>query len=143
MKLSVYLFFIWLIIEGILRKWVFPNLATHLFFVKYLLLLIPIFYFVSSGVKISKKEYPFYILVLLYLVWGFFEIANPRLTNDLRVKFLGIMIHFAFIPLVYIVPFVLNSKNKILKRTKNTCYSINTNFYTWDNSILLSFNKLY
>ena len=118
MKISVYLFFIWLIAEGILRKWVFPSLATELFFVKYILLVVPLLYFVSNGVKISKKEYPFYILILLYLVWGFFEIANPRLTNDLRVKLLGVMIHFAFIPLVYIVPFVLNSKPKVLNVLK-------------------------
>jgi len=118
-KLSLYFFLLWFILEGIFRKWIAPEYSTSLFFVKYGILLGPFIHFISKGIKISKKEYPFYWIILLYLFWGLLEVLNPRLTTDLRVKILGLMIHFSFIPLIYVIPKLLNNKSAIINLFKS------------------------
>lgn len=117
-KLSVYLFMIWLIIEGALRKWFLPEYSSYIFLFKYLILLCPVFHFLTYGVSIKKRDYPFYPFIILYLMWGIFELINPLVTNDIRVKLLGIMVHFAFIPLLYFVPLLLNDTDKIVRLFK-------------------------
>lgn len=114
-KFSIYFFLLWFVLEGIFRKWILPEYSTYLFFVKYFILIGPILHFGFKGIHISKKEYPFYGVILIYVFWGILEIANPRVTNDLRVKVLGLMVHFSFIPLLYIIPQFIKSKQDILK----------------------------
>jgi len=112
---TVYLFLCWFIIEGVLRKWVFPDHSSHIFLFKYLILLCPMLYFIKRGVRLKKKEYPFYVLLLLYLMWGFLELLNPRISSSFELKVLGVMVHYSFIPLIYFIPFMLDSKEKIFK----------------------------
>jgi hypothetical protein len=114
-KISIYLFLIWFMVEGALRKWVFPQYSSHIFLFKYIILICPIFHFIINRAIIKKRDYPFYSIILIYLIWGFLEVLNPRITTDLRVKILGIMVHYAFIPLIYFVPLMLNRTDKILR----------------------------
>lgn len=115
-KFSFYCFLVSLLLEGILRRWVVPaGLSTPVFFIKHLLLVGPYFYFFTRGVRITKRDYPFLGLVLAYVVWGSFEVLNFRATSDVRVQVLGFITHFWFIPLVFLVPMVFNTEEKILK----------------------------
>lgn len=121
-KLLSYFFFVWLLLEGIFRKWILPGYATELFFVKHLLLLGSYFYIFTKGIRISKRDYPFFGLLLTYLVWGVFEAINFRVTTDFRVQILGLITHFWFVPLVFLIPMVFDTEEKILKFFKATAY---------------------
>jgi hypothetical protein len=114
-KLSIYLFMLWFIIEGALRKWFLPNYSSHIFLFKYIILLCPLFYFLKQGIRLNKHEYPFYASILIYILWGMFEVLNPVVSSDIKVKVLGVMIHYSFIPLIYIIPQMFSNKDKLFK----------------------------
>ena len=122
-KLCFYFFFLWLLLEGIFRKWILPsNLSTPAFFVKHLILVVPYFYLFTRGLRITKRDYPFLGLLLCYLVWGLLEAFNFRATSDFRVQILGLITHFWFLPLIFLVPMVFNTEEKILKFFKAIAY---------------------
>jgi hypothetical protein len=122
-KFCFYFFFLWLLLEGIFRKWILPsNLSTPTFFVKHLILLGPYFYLFTRGLRITKRDYPFLGLLLCYLVWGLLEAFNFRATSDFRVQILGLITHFWFLPLIFLVPMVFNKEEKILKFFKAIAY---------------------
>lgn len=121
-RLLSYFFFSWLLLEGIFRKWIMPNYSTELFFVKHFLLLGPYFYMFTRRIKISKKHYPFLGLLLAYFAWGILEAINFRVTTDFRVQILGLITHFWFVPLIFLVPMVLDTEGKISKFFKITSY---------------------
>ena len=99
-ELTVYIFLIWLILEGAFRKWVFPEYSSQIFLLKYILIACPIFHFLVNSSNIKKKDYPFFAVLMIYFLWGIFQTINPIATKDIRVKTLGLMIHYAFIPLL-------------------------------------------
>lgn len=121
-RLSSYFFFSYLLLEGIFRKWILPEYSTPLFFVKHIVLVGPYFYLFTRGFKITKKDYPFLGLLLLYLIWGVLEALNFRVTTDLRVKILGLITHFWFVPLVFLIPLLLNTEERILRFFKSVGY---------------------
>lgn len=123
-KFCFYFFFLWLLLEGIFRKWILPsNLSTPAFFVKHLILVGPYFYLFTRGLRITKRDYPFLGLLLCYLAWGLFEAFNFRATSDFRVQVLGLITHFWFLPLIFLVPMVFNTEEKILKFFKVIAYA--------------------
>lgn len=122
-RLSSYFFFLYLLLEGIFRKWIMPEYSTPLFFVKHIALVGPYFYLFTRGVKITKKDYPFLGILLCYLIWGVLEALNFRVTTDLRVQILGLITHFWFVPLIFLVPALLNTEGKILRFFKVIAYT--------------------
>jgi hypothetical protein len=122
-KLLSYFFFVWLLLDGVFRKWILPNYATELFFVKHFLLMGPYFYLLTRGVKISKRHYPFLGLLLTYFIWGILETFNFRVTTNFLVQILGLIVHFWFVPLIFLVPVVFDTEEKILKLFKIITYT--------------------
>jgi len=114
-KKLLILFFIWIILEGVFRKWLLNSYATPIFFIKYLIIAFSaLLYFIKNN-RISNKEYPFLSLILIYIVWCLFEIFNFRITSDYLVKALGLLVHFAFVPFIFLIPKYFNSNERIIK----------------------------
>jgi hypothetical protein len=113
-RLLSYSFFVWLLLEGAFRKWFFPGLSSYIFFVKHMILIGPYLYILSSGIRIPKRYYPFLGLLLLYVTWGVLEAFNFRVTTDFRVQALGLITHFWFIPLIFLVPAVFDTEERII-----------------------------
>jgi len=114
--LFIILFFILLLCEGIFRKWLLNSYSTPIFFIKYIFLFISfLFFYFERKINISRKSYPFIPVLFLYILWCIFEIFNFRITADYRVKILGLIIHLSFILLIFIVPYYLNSKQKLIR----------------------------
>ncbi|MGQ0792570.1 MAG: O-antigen ligase family protein [Deltaproteobacteria bacterium] len=121
-RLLSYFFFVWLLLEGVFRKWVLPEMATALFFVKHLLLAGPYFYMFTRGIKVSRAYYPFLGIVLAYVLWGALESLNFRVTTNFRVQALGFITHFYFVPLIFLIPMLLDSQERILRFLKMIPY---------------------
>ena len=114
-KKLLILFFIWIFLEGIFRKWLLNSYATPIFFIKYLIIAFAALIYFTNKNKVSNQDYPFFFLILIYITWCFIEIFNFRITSNYIVKGLGLITHFAFIPLIFLVPKYLNNKDKFIK----------------------------
>jgi len=78
------------------------------------LLIGPFIRCVTSNEKITKRDYPFFVILILYFIWGFIESANFTLTSNVIVKALGFITHYWFISLIFLIPVFLNDEKKIL-----------------------------
>lgn len=115
MRLSLYIFFVWFILEGAVRKWFLTSYSSYIFFVKYFLLLIPCIHVIKRGLKLNRNQYPFIWIILLYIFLCILETLNPRGTTDIRVKILGLLLNLSFIPLIYFVPIIFFRREQVKK----------------------------
>jgi hypothetical protein len=104
-KLMV-LFFVYLIVEGALRKWLFPEASAELYVLKDGILLVAFIAFVSTNVHVSlsylrRDELALWMLWLIFLL-GFFLLRNPSLA---RVA--GLRYYLAPLPLLLLVPYAI------------------------------------
>ena len=109
-------FFFYMILEGVLRKWIFPNLSTQIYFIKdFFLLLI---YLVAIKYNfIFKLKYTkfFTIIVILFSLIGF---AGYDFNKQGIISYiLGLRSYWLFMPLFLIVIHVFN-QNDIIKFIK-------------------------
>lgn len=104
---------LWLLLEGVFRKWLLPSLATPLFAIKYVLFgLTYLTYFISKP-YLPKIRYLFQLFLVLFLVYtALHTIYNP-LKVSLLVTIFGYINYFFFVPLILIVPAYFNSLEKI------------------------------
>ena len=115
-RLSVTCFFLWLLLEGIFRKWLLNDYASPLFFIKHLFLIGPFIRILTDvRYKITKSDYPFIFLIFLYIGWGIIEFLNFRVTESLIVKILGFVTHYWFISLIFIIPNYLKTDKKLIR----------------------------
>jgi hypothetical protein len=90
------------ILEGILRKWVFPQAANLIYFVKDFILIISYYkYFLVSGGAI--KKHPINYFILLLAIWSLIQVFNPDLGSPI-VGFFGLRAYLLYIPLMWMVP---------------------------------------
>lgn len=104
---------LWLLLEGVFRKWLLPSLATPLFAIKYVLFgLTYLTYFISKP-YLPKIRYLFQLILVLFLVYtAIHTIYNP-LKVSLLVTIFGYINYFFFLPLILIVRVYFNSFEKI------------------------------
>lgn len=106
-----------LILEGALRKWVFPGLQEAIYLAKDLVLAGA--YLRFFGEKIIHHERLFLshqlnpFLALLFF-WGLAEAFNPYLPN-LLVGAFGLKAYFYYIPLFYILPELFSAKQGLIQ----------------------------
>ncbi len=112
---GVILFYIWILLEGALRKWVVPGLSTPLFFVKYAILAVLLFYFIGNKEKASRTSAPYLIMVIFYLFYCLLEQFNMNVTNTPVVGLIGLAVHLGFVPLVLILPRIITRTEQIDK----------------------------
>ncbi len=110
---AFYFFFLYLIFQGAFRKWLFPSLGTAIYLMQYVIAFA--FYF-SSKAKNSLNQYEekpaFISLLLIYLGYAVLEMLNFRGTDIFFVQIYGLVMHFAFVPMVFNIPKVLESEEK-------------------------------
>ncbi|MCB9365440.1 MAG: hypothetical protein H6587_12785 [Flavobacteriales bacterium] len=114
---------IWIVIDGVFRKWVFPQWSTPIFAVKYLLFSLTYLLFLAKTnfrLPYLKKSYQLFI-VLLFL-WCFLSFVNPSYKTSWLVKLFGLINYVFFIPLLLIVPHYFNSTNFFEKTIRFLAY---------------------
>jgi hypothetical protein len=104
------------ILEGAVRKWFLPSASELVYFYKdFLMIVIIISYFtkrrkVTFLVKHDLKI--FSILVVAFALYAVAAISNPKLPHPL-IGLLGVKAYLLYIPLVFLVPRMFTSKEKL------------------------------
>ena len=116
MKKCLVIFFIYLFLEGVLRKWVIPNVpSTLLYSIKYLLLIIiTILYLFQRHNGLEKISTPF---DKAYTIYGFMVIFSAIgitfLINGYIVGGITIIQYLSPIILIYALPVWIDSKHRL------------------------------
>lgn len=104
---------LWLLLEGVFRKWLIPSLATPLFAIKYVLFgLTYLTYFITKPYMPNIRYFFQLILVVFAIYTILHSIYNP-LKVSILVTVFGYINYFFFVPLVLMVPAYFNSFSKI------------------------------
>ena len=108
-------FFFWtlMIFEGMVRKWIFPSLSTHLQVTRDFLPCIALFvYFANEPSKNTlKKIMPsgvILLILMLYVVTAFIATVNSA-QYSVAIPLLGLRTHFAYFPLAILTPLLLSN----------------------------------
>ena len=116
MKKCLILFFIYLFIEGVLRKWILPGVSGALLYsVKYLLLLIiAVFYLFQRYNGLEKVSTP---LDKVYKIYGFIVVFSAIcitfLVNGYIVGGITIVQYLSPIILISVMPVIIDSKQRL------------------------------
>jgi hypothetical protein len=108
-----------IIIEGVLRKWVLPQASDAIYFLKDLLLFAAYisYYFKSKYHQIIiNKKFNEVFTQIIYFLFGIclIQAFNPSL-GSVFVGFFGIKNYLFYIPLVWMLPNLFNSKEELYK----------------------------
>jgi len=122
LKRLVLYFFFYMILEGVLRKWIFPSLSTQIYFVKDIFLiiiyLIALKYDLMFKLKYSKL---FIVFIIAISLFGF--IGYDLSKNGIISYILGLRSYWLFLPLFLIIVHLYN-KNDLIKLIKLNLYLI-------------------
>ena len=122
LKRLVLYFFFYMILEGVLRKWIFPSLSTQIYFVKDIFLiiiyLIALKYDLMFKLKYSKS---FIVFIIVISLFGF--IGYDLSKNGIISYILGLRSYWLFLPLFLIIVHLYN-KNDLIKLIKLNLYLI-------------------
>ena len=126
-KQLIYLFFIYMILEGVLRKWLFPNYSFQIYLLKDFFLII--IYILSFKYKLlwkSKFSKFFTAFAVLITVPSFFiyELNNIGVLSFL----LGIKSYWFFMPLAFILAHTF-TYNDVISFCKKNLYFIVPYFF--------------
>jgi hypothetical protein len=105
------------VIEGVLRKWVFPQASELIYFLKEFVLVgayINYYAFSKLGQKYFFKKSLFNILFFFVLAWCLFHVFNPALGSPLLGVF-GLKTYILYIPLIWILPNLFQSEVELYK----------------------------
>lgn len=106
----IILFFIYLVLEGALRKWVFPTLSTPLFLVKDLLMGVVFIVYYGKALFYRAAIMPTELLkseVLLLGGWVFFICGSLVVTGFSFTAFIGLTYYLIMLPLIIVIPRIL------------------------------------
>ena len=103
-RLLFAVFFLYIILQGALRKWGFPSLGTPLYLFQYALAFL---YFLNTPKTRSFKKYEvspsFWGILSFYMGYGVLEALNMGGTDNFIVQGYGLVMHFAFVPFVFCI----------------------------------------
>lgn len=101
------LFFVLLVVDGALRKWVFPEYGTLLFLLKDAVLWVALLAFAArrSALSLPRPVKATWVPLLLtiYVFVVLLQAFNPRQVS-LTVSAIGLKAHLAYLPLVVLLP---------------------------------------
>ena len=121
-KRLVLFFLFYMIIEGVLRKWIFPNLSTQIYFIKDLLLIfIYIIGFKYNFIFQSIYSKIFVIFIIIISIFGFIGYTHDA--NGVISYFLGLRSYWIFLPLLLIITHIFN-KSDLTKLIKINLYLV-------------------
>lgn len=107
-----------LVLEGALRKWVFPDAQDLVYFAKDLLLLGVYSGFLAQRRK-GRMRLPalFTGMTIAAAVFGVLQVFNARLPNPL-VGLLGFKAYFFYVPLAWVLPAVFDEPRALFSRLR-------------------------
>lgn len=105
-RLAVQLAMVLLILEGAIRKWVFPGSQDLVYFAKDIVLVGAYLGFLRNRSGLRQRSPPLpalYGALVMSALLGLLEIFNPALPN-LLVGVFGFKAYFIYVPLLFVVP---------------------------------------
>ncbi len=126
LKRLIIFFFFYMIFEGVIRKWIFPNFSTQIYFIKDFFLII--IYLI--GLKyhlIFKSNYAklFTVIILILSLFGFLGYDYSK--DSIIYYIAGLRSYWIFLPLFLIIVHLF-SKNDLIKFFKLNLFFIIPNF---------------
>jgi hypothetical protein len=116
-KKSVFFVLVFLILEGVARKWILPQASQYIYFIKDIVLIgAYIKYFLIEKNKI--KKHPLNILIYFLAIWSFVQAFNPSLGSSI-VGLFGLRGYLLYIPLFWIVTDLFPTKMELYKFIRN------------------------
>ncbi|MEA5503449.1 hypothetical protein VB735_10070 [Halotia wernerae UHCC 0503] len=116
-KQSFYFVVVFLVLEGAVRKWIFPQASEFIYFLKDLVLIGAYFnfYFINSN---KTKNHYINILIYWLAIWTFIQAFAPSLGSSV-VGFFGLRAYLLYIPLIWMFPDLFPSKTELYKFIRN------------------------
>jgi hypothetical protein len=122
-RLAIQAVMVWLVLEGAVRKWIFPGSQDLIYFAKDVILIAAYAGFLRHKAALRYRAPSAPLLtggILLAVGWGAFEIFNPNLPN-LLVGVLGFKAYFLYVPLMYILPAVFRTDEELVGFLRRYC----------------------
>ncbi|MBI1857509.1 MAG: hypothetical protein HYR97_00085 [Candidatus Melainabacteria bacterium] len=119
-KQSIFFLMIWIVFAGVIRKWILPQMSDVVFFFGHFILTgIYIRYFYQKFTTRDSLiiKHPINKFLFVMLVWSLICAINPQLKSVI-VSVLGLVIYFYYVPIIYILPQVINSKEQLIHYLK-------------------------
>lgn len=105
---------IWIIIDGVFRKWVFPSLSTPIFTIKYILFgLTYLLHLLKTGFYFPRIKQAYQAVIAIFVVYCFFLLLYNPYKTSLLVQAFGIINYLFFMPLLLIVPYYFDKIEKV------------------------------
>ncbi|MBI2996196.1 MAG: O-antigen ligase family protein [Candidatus Melainabacteria bacterium] len=108
---------IWVLFSGAVRKWVLPELADVVFFFNHIILIGIYAGYFNEQLRTRSLiifKHPMNIFLLFFFIWGVACSINPR-SPSIFIGLLGVVLHFFYIPLIFIIPYIFNTKEELFK----------------------------
>jgi hypothetical protein len=119
-QLTLFAVMILMVFEGALRKWVLPQFQTQIYLLKDVLVIIAAFGFLAARKEQGLHESLMGALkglLVLNLVFGFLELANPN-SPSVLVGILGLKNYMLYALLVFMIPYAFNSIDDIDRKLR-------------------------
>ena len=100
-----------IILEGALRKWVFPQGSFLIYFLKDFVLLgayLGYFFVAREQIRLVVKDNTIAVLAAMASFWCVFQAFNPSLGSPI-IGFFGVKNYLIYIPLLWILPALFSS----------------------------------
>lgn len=117
------LFFLLMVFEGAVRRFLVPALGTEIQVFRDLLPILALGIYLLSGRKSHHLAWPpplTQMALILYILVASLQLWNPRLWN-VEVGLLGLRTHFAYLPLLLMAPIYICSYDKLIVRLVSLC----------------------
>lgn len=110
-------FFLLIIVEGAIRKWIAPGIGVPLQVFRDLLPFTALLLVANDKAYVSFLRVPKFLppLLSLYFILGVLQTLNPSLP-DILVAVLGLRTHFAYVPLFFLIPGYLGNLHQTLNK---------------------------
>ncbi|WP_139221894.1 hypothetical protein [Algibacter lectus] len=115
LKKTLIFFYIWVLLEGILRKWVVPGLSNALFLGKLVFSIYFAFVLIKTNRKKILQDKNIIIALTIYMLFLCFSFCLGALNFGPIVPILGLSVHVAYFPLFFMIPLALKTKQGLFK----------------------------
>ena len=121
-KKLIIFFFFYMILEGVLRKWIFPGLSIQIYFIKDILLII--IYIIALKYNLIFQSTYSKIFIFFIIVISLFGFIGYNFNfNGIVSYFLGLRSYWIFLPFFLIITHTFN-KDDLIKFIKINFYSV-------------------
>lgn len=105
------LFFVYLVIEGALRKWFFPSFSKELFLLKDGLLMFAVLGYMGRIIFFRRRNFSVFSAgeSMLLWIWGLFFCWYSLISGFSFITLIGLRYYLVMLPIVFILPNVINS----------------------------------